>query len=375
MFLHICVQILSALQKDEQSRRQRLRGKLEQVIDTMALASWGPANHTPCLAENWPTNTPSLTTFWRPWLFDPIWRLPSLLPRTTINSSGKAVRTHAPSSSSKLERQQSLVPRPRLLGWLFCFILSHQQPNQLHPQSQQMGTSAQESVYFHHGRHHISTQLGALATIRSSTCTVVTKTSSSRYRFETLLERNKPPATVVAFLSQGYRSDFGPVKVQQIQYLIPSSFLWPSSTGRSKVRVRYRAAAAELVGNECVAQRLFGRASWQNTVHQAAAAPGQPGGRTLQGNTSVLTVPLKKTPTVGYYRTFLISQLYIWFVTALFPPLPILPSAVPLVLLLNLHNKAKSKERRGYMNIYRYINTSLLFLKWNEKLEKKGFSS
>ncbi|KAG7239845.1 hypothetical protein INR49_030558 [Caranx melampygus] len=31
--------ILSALQKDEQSRRQRLRGKLEQVIDTMALAS------------------------------------------------------------------------------------------------------------------------------------------------------------------------------------------------------------------------------------------------------------------------------------------------------------------------------------------------
>ncbi|XP_041655245.1 plexin-A1-like isoform X2 [Cheilinus undulatus] len=32
-------EILSALQKDEQSRRQRLRGKLEQVIDTMALTS------------------------------------------------------------------------------------------------------------------------------------------------------------------------------------------------------------------------------------------------------------------------------------------------------------------------------------------------
>ncbi|XP_033942765.1 plexin-A1 isoform X2 [Pseudochaenichthys georgianus] len=32
-------EILSELQKDEQSRRQRLRGKLEQVIDTMALAS------------------------------------------------------------------------------------------------------------------------------------------------------------------------------------------------------------------------------------------------------------------------------------------------------------------------------------------------
>lgn len=45
--------------------------------------------------------------------------------------------------------------------------------------------------------------------------------------------------------------------------------------------------------------------------------------------------------------------------------LPTLPSAVPLVLLLNLHNKAKSKERRGYMNIYiyRYINTNLLFLR------------
>lgn len=58
LFLPVCVQILSALQKDEQSRRQRLRGKLEQVIDTMALASWGPAQfvqnwinkkkHTPC---------------------------------------------------------------------------------------------------------------------------------------------------------------------------------------------------------------------------------------------------------------------------------------------------------------------------------------
>lgn len=32
-------QILTALQKDEPSRRQRLRGKLEQVIDTMSLAS------------------------------------------------------------------------------------------------------------------------------------------------------------------------------------------------------------------------------------------------------------------------------------------------------------------------------------------------
>lgn len=36
-------QILSALERDEQSRRQRLRSKLEQVIDTMALTSWGPS--------------------------------------------------------------------------------------------------------------------------------------------------------------------------------------------------------------------------------------------------------------------------------------------------------------------------------------------
>lgn len=49
LFLPVCVQILSALQKDEQSRRQRLRGKLEQVIDTMALASWGPAQ----FVQNW----------------------------------------------------------------------------------------------------------------------------------------------------------------------------------------------------------------------------------------------------------------------------------------------------------------------------------
>lgn len=36
-------QILSALERDEQARRQRLRSKLEQVIDTMALTSWGPS--------------------------------------------------------------------------------------------------------------------------------------------------------------------------------------------------------------------------------------------------------------------------------------------------------------------------------------------
>lgn len=40
----ISPQILSALERDEQARRQRLRSKLEQVIDTMALSSWGPSN-------------------------------------------------------------------------------------------------------------------------------------------------------------------------------------------------------------------------------------------------------------------------------------------------------------------------------------------
>lgn len=33
------LQILAALEKDEQARRQRLRSKLEQVVDTMALSS------------------------------------------------------------------------------------------------------------------------------------------------------------------------------------------------------------------------------------------------------------------------------------------------------------------------------------------------
>lgn len=32
-------EILVALEKDEQARRQRLRSKLEQVVDTMALSS------------------------------------------------------------------------------------------------------------------------------------------------------------------------------------------------------------------------------------------------------------------------------------------------------------------------------------------------
>lgn len=60
------------------------------------------------------------------------------------------------------------------------------------------------------------------------------------------------------------------------------------------------------------------------------------------------------------------------------PKLPPLPSAVPLVLLLNLHNKAKSKERRGFMNIYiyEYIYIDIykyepLIFQTNEKLWKK----
>lgn len=36
---HRPLQILTALEKDEQARRQRLRSKLEQVVDTMALSS------------------------------------------------------------------------------------------------------------------------------------------------------------------------------------------------------------------------------------------------------------------------------------------------------------------------------------------------
>lgn len=37
--LALSPQILAALEKDEQARRQRLRSKLEQAIDTMALSS------------------------------------------------------------------------------------------------------------------------------------------------------------------------------------------------------------------------------------------------------------------------------------------------------------------------------------------------
>lgn len=164
IFLHICVQILSALQKDEQSRRQRLRGKLEQVIDTMALASWGPANHTPQLVENWPTNTPSLTTFaGRDILTLDVWSLSLSPSQTTTNSSGKDCKDISPQQQQHTGETAEFGTEA--LARLAFFFLSRQpsskQPNQAHLQPQPLWTSAQESVYFHQGPHHIWSLTGA----------------------------------------------------------------------------------------------------------------------------------------------------------------------------------------------------------------------
>lgn len=130
MLFLFCPQILSALQKDDQSRRQRLRGKLEQVIDTMALASWGPANQTPQLVQNWQTQTPSLTTFDIPWHF---WFLTSEIcchcgGRWRPAAVKKAAKTRAPRRRGALEGQQSLesirmfIPPP-FISLLFFFLL------------------------------------------------------------------------------------------------------------------------------------------------------------------------------------------------------------------------------------------------------------
>lgn len=121
IFLHVYVQILSALQKDEQSRRQRLRGKLEQVIDTMALASWGRTNPMPRLAESRLTNKPSLTTFvtFRPSTFEVCRYHPH---KQQGAAAGKTARTQAPSSSSTLERESSL----EWVGFSLSLSLSHQ---------------------------------------------------------------------------------------------------------------------------------------------------------------------------------------------------------------------------------------------------------
>lgn len=128
IFLHICVQILSALQKDEQSRRQRLRGKLEQVIDTMALASWGLANHMPWLAKNWPTNKPSLITFdARDTLTLDVWSL-SLSSSQITSSGGKDCSDTGTQQQQHTGETAKLGTMALQPGWLFFFSEPPTQP-------------------------------------------------------------------------------------------------------------------------------------------------------------------------------------------------------------------------------------------------------
>lgn len=149
IFLHVYVQILSALQKDEQSRRQRLRGKLEQVIDTMALASWGRTNPMPRLAESRLTNKPSLTTFvtFRPSTFEVCRYHPH---KQQGAAAGKTARTQAPSSSSTLERESSLEWVGFSLSLsLWATNLAPKRPNQMRHQPHTIWTLAQESISIH----------------------------------------------------------------------------------------------------------------------------------------------------------------------------------------------------------------------------------
>lgn len=99
LLLPVCLQILSALQKDEQSRRQRLRGKLEQVIDTMALASWGPAQSAELDLNKKHTSRDFLMSV-----------------KTSVKET--TGRTQAPSSSSTQEQAPPSVP-------LYSSFLSH----------------------------------------------------------------------------------------------------------------------------------------------------------------------------------------------------------------------------------------------------------
>lgn len=110
IFLHIYLQILSALQKDEQSRRQRLRGKLEQVIDTMALASWGPVE--PTAGRRMASNLLMPVTFLT---FD-ICSLLSSLTQTSPNSRGKD--TDIKQQQQHTEESGYKIP---VFGLLFCF--------------------------------------------------------------------------------------------------------------------------------------------------------------------------------------------------------------------------------------------------------------
>lgn len=194
-----CVQILSALQKDEQSRRQRLRGKLEQVIDTMALSSWGSANGAPQLAGELANQHAFPRQLWPPPI--PISRrftpqhLKSVAIAVTNNNlqQQKGLRDTSTQQAAAHSRETAefgtkvpaagLTFTPSPIAFLFLLLLlwaCHNNQIKCVPNLSRFWTSAQESVYFHQVPHHVYSYTGAaLATIRNGTCTVVTRNSSS----------------------------------------------------------------------------------------------------------------------------------------------------------------------------------------------------
>lgn len=120
--------------------------------------------------ENWPTDAPSPTTFNARDIFDPR-RLKSVVITLTNNNKQqwekdcKDTSTQQQQHTGETAEIETEAPVGRVgISFIpFFFFLSHQpspkQPNQAHPQT--IWTSAQESVYFHQGPHHIKSPTGA----------------------------------------------------------------------------------------------------------------------------------------------------------------------------------------------------------------------
>lgn len=202
----------------------------------------------------------------------------------------------------------------------------------------------------------------------------MTKTSSSWYKAEKLWERNKPPAS--SFPQPRLRFRLWAGKNPGNTILDPFLFSVASTRG-IRGQGQLQSSSSHGAGRKSVC--------YSKTLQQSILATHTVGcchcratrRKDFAGKLFSTDCPTQRGPhcsllkDISNFTTLHLICYCIWL--HYFPPLPTLPSAVPLVLLLNLHNKAKSKERRGYMNIYRYINTSLLFLKWNEKLKKNCF--
>lgn len=371
IFLHVCVQILSALQKDEQSRRQRLRGKLEQVIDTMALASWGLANRTPRLGGELANQHAFPDNLCHPWNFDPR-HLKSVIITLTNNKKRQREKKTAKDTSTQQQHTGETAefgnygPAGRV-----------GQPKPLNNQMkrtlilQPIWTSAQESVCFHQGPHHIWSPTGAAVGYFGH--------NQDRYVHigdQTLIlldielenatgkERYKPPASSSPQPRLWFRLWANTNPGYIIAILDPcKEFLFsvccPPQRGQGS-GTAYRAAAVELVWIQCVAQRHYSRVDARQHVgfsHCRATRRRDFAGKLfLQYWLSNTKQELHYSPTKDIFSFITLHLIChcIWFCFLFSPPteLPTLPSAVPLVLLLNLHNKVESKERRGYMNIY-----------------------